>query len=119
MNFFKATIAAAAVITCSLGNSYPAKAQMSPSEQAAYDFGYATGAVANVCINYQFGEIDSESFVSRVNSISRLDRMTPEMWKIVLGGQSGGKACGDNLTRFGFVRSPVRSPQTSSAVRVY
>ena len=115
MSFLKPFIATAAVITCCLGNQMPAKAQMSPSEQAAFDFGYASGAIANICINYQFGEIEAESFVSRMQSIRRLDGITPEIWKSVLRGQQRGKACGNSLTRFGF----VRSPQTSSAVRGY
>ena len=116
MTFVKFTIATAAVLTCCAFNNYPAKAQMSPDEQRAYDYGFASGAVSNVCMNFRFNEIDSRSFVNRIQSISRLEGMTPRVWNVVLRAQSGpGRVCGDSLDRFGLYQGAEYNP----AVRLY
>ena len=62
MNFFKATIATAAVITCCMGNEYPAQAK----DADAFDQGYASGYVINSCIMYSEGIISQARFVEDV-----------------------------------------------------
>ena len=72
MNFLKATIAAAAVITCSLGNDYPAKAQTRGSWD--YRYGYTWGLVVNTCSMYRTGVIGHSDFTGFLEIAMRLDK---------------------------------------------
>lgn len=64
MSFLKATIATAAVITCCLGNTYPATAQVSAREdrmfKAGYEYGYNYGLLAESCTMFMFGHVSEE-----------------------------------------------------------
>ena len=62
MNFIKATIATAAVITCCLGNDYPANAK----DADEWDQGYAAGYAISACINYADGTISRARFIEDV-----------------------------------------------------
>ena len=65
MNFLKATIATAAVITCCMGNEMPAKAQtsdyLSAHEEKVWDqgylFGYEYGVLVTTCLHYHLGHL--------------------------------------------------------------
>lgn len=64
MSFLKATIATAAVITCCMGNTYPASAQVSAREdrmfKAGYEYGYNYGMLAESCAMFMFGHVSKE-----------------------------------------------------------
>jgi hypothetical protein len=62
MNFIKTTIATAAVLTCCLGNNYPAAAK----DADAWDHGYASGYAISACINYAQDIISRARFVEDV-----------------------------------------------------
>ena len=62
MNLIKATIATAAVITCCLGNDYPAHAK----DADQWDQGYASGYAVSACINYSEGIISRARFIEDV-----------------------------------------------------
>ena len=68
MSFLKATIATAAVITCCMGNTYPASAQVSAREDrmfiAGYEYGYNYGLLAESCAMFMFGHV-SEEYLAR------------------------------------------------------
>jgi len=74
MNLIKTTIATAAVITCCLGSTYPATAELSAREESAfrtgYKYGYLTGLLAEACVQFMFGHV-SESEVERVALLIR------------------------------------------------
>ena len=80
MNFIKATIATAAVITCCLGNDYPAKAELSRNEvkafQRGHHTGYALGLVASGCISYVDGSISRSKYRQIIDIASTLDETT-------------------------------------------
>jgi len=61
MSFIKATIATAAVITCCLGNTYPASAEFSAREERVfkdgYEYGYNYGMLAETCVLFMFGNV--------------------------------------------------------------
>ena len=71
MNLLKATVAAAAVITCSLGNDYPAKAQTSPNW--AYEYGYSFGFVVTTCALYRQGSIGHSDLTGYLKIARSLD----------------------------------------------
>ena len=62
MNFIKATIATAAVVTCCLGNTYPASAE----DADQFDLGYASGYAISACINYSDGTISRARFIENI-----------------------------------------------------
>ena len=62
MNIIKATIATAAVITCCLGNEYPAHSK----EADQWDQGYASGYAISACIYYAEGTISQARFIEDV-----------------------------------------------------
>nr|BAR36000.1 hypothetical protein [uncultured Mediterranean phage uvMED] len=94
----------------------PVKAEMTPNELDAYNYGFAHAAATNICLNYQFGEISGKTFANRMNSIRRLDGVTPVMWNHIMKMLTDGEAgCSGALTRFGF----YQRSQTSPAMQVY
>ena len=88
MGFFKATIATAAVITCCLGNTYPANADLSRNEirtfRVGQDYGYALGLVASGCIYYGEGLISRTTLRTMVEIANELDDTTPAIRKYVV-----------------------------------
>ena len=110
MKSIKPFIATAAAIACSLGSPNAAKAyEMSPNELTAFNYGFASAAVMNICMNLQFGEIDSRSFVSRMQSVKNLEGVTPQIWSTITTNPSN-QACGAALNRYGFTSRSEFNP---------
>ena len=98
MNILKTTIATAAVITCCLGNTYPANAELSRREEhlfrTAKDYGYVLGLVAGGCIYYGDGLISRSTLRTMVEIANELDSTTPAFRKELvkqISNHSGGK----------------------------
>ena len=83
MNLIKATIATAAVVTCCLGNTYPANAELSRKElhsfRAGQNYGYALGLVASACILYGEGSISRTTLRTLTEIANELDDTTPSI----------------------------------------
>ena len=101
MSFLKATIATAAVVTCCLGNTYPANAELSRNElhsfRAGKDYGYALGIVASACIYYGDGLISNTTLRSNVKIASELENTTSAIRKHVtktIASNSGSRYAG-------------------------
>ena len=107
MNFFKATIATAAVITCCLGNEMPARADLSRDQRVAFhsgkDYGYALGLIAASCTHYAMGQISRDSFRDTVRIANELDETTPAIRRVVV------KNITTNSGKFAICNSVVRS----------
>ncbi len=103
MNFIKATIATAAVITCCLGNNYPAKADMSQDELIAWrvgkNFGYSLGLVSQSCVNYVAGDISRNEFRQYVEIASRLKNVNQTMREMIVDSVRSNKAGGTAYRR--------------------
>lgn len=88
MNILKTTIATAAVITCCLGNTYPANAELSRKERSSFrvgqNYGYALGLVASGCIYYGEGLISRTTLRTMVEIANELDDTTPAIRKQVV-----------------------------------
>ena len=82
-----ATIATAAVITCCLGNDYPANAELSRNElhsfRAGQNYGYALGLVASACILYGEGSISRTTLRQLTVVANELEDTTPAIRKHV------------------------------------
>ena len=102
MNIFKTTIATAAVITCCMGNEYPANAEVSPREKISYnqgvDYGYALGVIAGSCMHYAEGSISAKNFRTTVEVANELEDTTPRVRRKVVdsitnNSTKGFRAC--------------------------
>jgi len=83
MNIIKATIATAAVVTCCLGNTYPASAELSRNQanafRAGHATGYALGLVAGGCVSYADGSISRSQYRQIIGIASRLKQTNQAM----------------------------------------
>ena len=77
MNFIKTTIATAAVITCCLGNDYPAKAHSHEPWTAGYDYGFLYGWVSSACFHYRHGDISRTDLRGELAALRDQDDATP------------------------------------------
>ena len=81
MSFLKTTIATAAVITCCLGNTYPANAQLSAREdrmfKAGYEYGYSYGMLAETCVMFMFGHVSEEQLARSARYVKDNEDLLP------------------------------------------
>ena len=81
MNLIKASIAAAAVTVCCLGNEMPARADLTQHEHAVFQTGYAYGfhygVASTTCMNHKFGYISRKTLLMQLRALNRMDEMTP------------------------------------------
>tara|TARA_B100000674_G_scaffold491960_1_gene510986 strand:+ start:279 stop:632 length:354 start_codon:yes stop_codon:yes gene_type:complete len=75
MNLFKATIAAAAVTVCCLGNEMPAKAN--EMFDAGYSYGFLYGVTSMTCLNYEFGYISRSTMLMQMRATESQDETSP------------------------------------------
>ena len=78
MNILKTAFASACVITCCMGNEYPAKAGDVEAFNAGYDYGYTYGFAVSACAQHHFGYIDYSTLLMQLEAIQ--------------GGKSGNAA---------------------------
>ena len=97
MNLFKATIATAAVITCCLGNDYPAQAK----DADQWDQGYASGYVINSCITYAEGIISRARFIEDVQRGQRY-LSTRQQDGLIVGFRNGSTGDGPAAAKRAF-----------------
>lgn len=83
MNFIKATIATAAVVTCCLGNTYPANAQVSVREdrmfKAGYEYGYSYGLLAESCVMFMYGHVSEEYLAKSARYVRDNEDLLPHL----------------------------------------
>ena len=86
MNFLKATVATAAVITCCMGNEYPAQAQLAFDDKGdidvpgtLYDTGFSVGAAFGAmsvhCTQYHYGVINHDQMVQSARWLAEQDKI--------------------------------------------
>ena len=79
MNFFKATVAPAAVTICCLGNDSPARAETDYSSfLRGYDYGFLYGSVSSSCLNYHYGYISRSRLLEQLRAINNQSKTTPD-----------------------------------------
>ena len=69
MTFIKRALTAAAVLTCCMGNDYPAKAADVESFNAGYDYGYTYGFAVSACAQHYFGYINYSTLITQLEAI--------------------------------------------------
>lgn len=81
MSIIKTTIATAAVITCCLGNTYPASAELSAREdrmfKAGYEYGYNYGMLAETCVLFMFGNVSEKELARSARYVRDNEDLKP------------------------------------------
>ena len=84
--FNQARIAAAAVLTCSLGNSYPAKASTDfDAFDAVYQYGFLYGHTTSACMNYLNGVTSYSHFISHLEATEAQDSASDATKGLIVG----------------------------------
>lgn len=121
MNLIKATIATAAVLTCSM----PAHAGLSAREEAvfekAYEYGYAYGALAESCALFLAGHVSEEEVTESANWVKNNKDLLPmfktriaENFEKMANDDKSTKPCNPIVQR---VLNPVRQRRMGSVQR--
>lgn len=78
-------LAATALTSIALGSlALPAAAEMSPFEEAMYDYGFSYGWVSGLCYVYQKGQVSTQTAITHLKAMEMLadtsDKIKSQVW---------------------------------------